>query len=387
MEIYFDNAATTALDPVVLDAMLPYLTQQYGNPSSAHKRGREARLAIETARRTVADFLGALPEEIFFTAGATEADNIALVGSIRALNVRHTISSRVEHKAVLQPLGEQEKQGHSKAHWLPLDSQGRIDWDYLERLLERFPNALVSLMHGNNELGNLTDIDCVGWLCREHKAIFHSDTVQTMGRYRYQLSQQPIDFLVGSAHKFHGPKGIGFLFARRTHQLPPLLLGGSQEQGLRPGTENVAGIVGLAKALEISYCDLAENEKYIQALKARLIRNVQKTGLDVVVNGTGNLPDESMPTVLNISLPTLSADDSLVNLLDQAGIAVSGGSACSNLSKAGSHVLRAIGTYPERENVRISLSKYNTEAEVDHFISVVSQIYAGEAVLAYSVAS
>jgi cysteine desulfurase len=386
MEIYFDNAATTALDLDVLEAMLPYLTQYYGNPSSTHQRGREARQAIESARSTVADLLGALPEEIYFTAGATEADNLALVGSIRALGVRHTISSPIEHKAVLQPLHEQEKQGYSKAHWLPLDSQGRIDWDGLEGLLQRYPNALVSLMHGNNELGNLTDIERAGWLCKEHNAVFHSDTVQTMGRFQYQLSQQPVDFLVGSAHKFHGPKGIGFLFARHTRQLLPLLLGGSQERGLRPGTENVAGIVGLAKALEISYRDLADNEKHLQGLKSRLIGNLQTMGLDVVVNGTGNLPGESMPTVLNLSFPTLSVGDPLVNLLDQAGIAVSGGSACSNLSKAGSHVLKAIGTYQERENIRISLSKYNTEVDVDQFMTVVSQIY-GPSVLAHEVNS
>lgn len=381
MEIYFDNAATTAIDPVVLEAMLPYLTRQYANPSSTHRPGREARQAVETARHTVADLLGALPEEIFFTAGATEADNLSIAGSIQAFNIHHTISSPIEHKAVLQTLCEQEKRGRTKVHWLPLDAQGRIDWDFFERLLERYPNSLVSLMHGNNELGNLTDIESAGWLCREHNALFHSDTVQTMGRYRYKLSQQPIDFLVGSAHKFHGPKGIGFLYARGTNQLPPLLYGGYQEQGLRPGTENVAGIIGLAKALEISYRDLAENEVRLLALKTQLIRELAGMEVDIQCNGTGNFPEESVLTVLSISFPALLTSGSLVDQLDKFGIAVSGGSACSNLSKAGSHVLKAIGAQQEREHIRISLSKYNTAADVEQLISAIARIYTTETIL------
>ncbi|MBD2705545.1 cysteine desulfurase [Spirosoma sp. BT702] len=379
MEIYFDNAATTALDPQVLEAMLPYLTRQYGNPSSSHRLGQQARQAVETARRTIADLLGASPDEIYFTAGATEADNLALVGSIRMYNLRHAITSPIEHKAVLETLREQEKQRRIELHYLPLNRTGLFDWDYLERKLERHPGALVSLMHGNNELGNLTDIDSVGWLCREHKALFHSDAVQTMGRYRFNLKQAPIDFLVGSAHKFHGPKGVGFLYARRTHSLPSLWQGGSQERGLRPGTENVAGIIGLAKALEISYQNLARIQAHLYDLKQSLIRQLDT--LDVQCNGQGNSPIDGMLTVINLSFPGLPNGDSLVSKLDRAGIAVSGGSACSNLTKAGSHVLKAIGAPTEREHIRISLSKDNTQDEIDQLTDLIHQIYSKVAAL------
>ncbi|GAB3989633.1 cysteine desulfurase family protein [Spirosoma daeguense] len=382
MEIYFDNAATTALDPQVLEAMLPYLSGQYGNPSSLHRQGRQARQAVEEARRTVADLLGAYPDEIVFTACATEADNIALVGSIHAYNLRHVISSPVEHKAVLSTLKEQENRRKIQVHWLPVDATGRFDWDYLERLLERYPGALVSLMHGNNELGNLTDIDSVGWLCREHKALFHSDTVQTMGRYRFNLKQAPVDFLVGSAHKFHGPKGVGFLYARRTHSLPPLWQGGGQERGIRPGTENVAGIIGLAKALEISLRDLAQNQAHLYDLKQSLIQQLIASDLDVQCNGQGNSPADGLLTVLSLSFPGLPDGDSLVTRLDKAGIAVSGGSACSNLTRAGSHVLSAIGAPAGREHVRISLSKNNTLEEISRLTDVIHQIYTNVAVLA-----
>lgn len=352
MEIYFDNAATTALDPQVLEAMLPYLSGHYGNPSSSHRQGREARRAVEGARRTVAEVLGTFPDEIFFTACATEADNIALVGSIRAYDLQHAISSPVEHKAVLETLREQEKQRRVEMHWLPVDDTGQFDWEYLERQLERYPGALVSLMHGNNELGNVTDIDSVGWLCREHKALFHSDTVQTMGRYQFNLEQVPIDFLVGSAHKFHGPKGVGFLYARRTHPLPSLWQGGNQERGVRPGTENVAGIVGLAKALEISYRDLAHNQAHVYDLKQALIHQLVTLDLDVQCNGQGMSAVGGMLTILNLHFPGLPDGDSLVTRLDKLGIAVSGGSACSNLTKAGSHVLKAIGALANREHLR-----------------------------------
>ncbi len=380
MNIYFDNAATTALDPEVFDAMVPYLTRHFGNPSSAHRAGQEARRAVEAARQTVADLLNALPDEITFTGGATESDNLAIVGSIRGLGVRHAISSAIEHKAVLQPLARVSPEEGVRLHWLPLDAQGRPDYDHLDRLLQQhrsdsFPAVFVSLMHGNNEIGNLNDIERIGWLCRHYNALFHSDTVQTVGRYPFNMSDLPIDFIVGSAHKFHGPKGVGFLYARKRVRLPALLHGGNQEGGLRPGTENVAGIVGLAKALEISYRDRLASQIHLMGLKKRLIEWLREVQPQVQFNGTSELAEESMHTVLSVSLPPLPSDEPLVGALDAVGIAVSGGSACSNLTGGNSHVLKAIGTITNWETIRISLSKDNNHAEVDALVRTLTGLY------------
>ncbi len=270
-------------------------------------------------------------------------------------------------------LHQLEKDCYVQTHWLHLDAQGRIDWADLELYLRQYPRTLVSLMHGNNEIGTLNDIERIGWLSRHYQAVFHSDTVQTMGQYGYDLAQLPVDFLVGSAHKFHGPKGVGFLFARRAYRVPALLHGGSQERGWRPGTENVAGIVGLAKALEISCRDRETVHQHSLRLKNRLIETLQSALPGVVFNGTSGLPDESLATVVNVGLPSVS-EKSLVESLDEAGIAVSGGSACA--AGAGSHVLEALGTPPNRENIRISVGKYNSEAEVDFLLSVLKEIYA-----------
>ena len=382
MDIYFDNAATTSLDPEVLDAMLPYLTQHFGNPSSAHSRGQEARRAVDQARRTVADLLNASPDEITFTGGATESDNLAIAGSIRGLGIRHAVSSPIEHKAVLQPLTRVGPEEGVRLHWLSLDTQGRPDYEQLDRQLQHnrsdgLPTTLVSLMHGNNEIGNLNDLEHVGWLCRQHNALFHSDTVQTLGRYVFNLAELPIQFMVGSAHKFHGPKGVGFLYVRKRVQLPALLQGGNQERGLRPGTENVAGIVGLAKALEISYRDRATILPLLHQLKKRLIDRLRDVQPLLKVNGASGQVDESIPTVLNVSLPPLPSGESLVKALDKAGIAVSGGSACANLTATGtSHVLNAIGTVADWDTVRISIGKYNNFAEVDAFVKTLDSLYA-----------
>ena len=380
MNIYFDNAATTALDPEVLDAMTPYLTRHFGNPSSAHSRGQEARQAVEAARRTVADLLNASPDEITFTGGATESDNLAIAGSIRGLGIRHAISSAIEHKAVLQPLTQSSPEAGVRLHWLPLDTRGRPDYDYLDKLLQHHrsdghPTTLVSLMQGNNEIGNLNDIESIGWLCRHHNALFHSDTVQTLGRYAFDLADLPVDFIVGSAHKFHGPKGVGFLYTRKRIPLPALLHGGNQERGLRPGTENVAGIVGLAKALEISYRDRLTNQAHLLGLKNRLIECLQKIEPRVKFNGTSHLPNESMYTVLSASLPPLPSGEPLVRALDAVGIAVSGGSACSNLIGGGSHVLKAIDARTDWETIRISFSKDNKQAEVDALVRTLASLF------------
>ena len=272
---YFDNAATTPLDPEVLEAMLPFLTQHYGNPSSLHGPGRQVRAAIENARKTVAHLINAAPAEISFTSGGTEADNYAAFGSIRTLGLKHAITSKLEHHAVLHPLQALAKRGEIGLHYLKHDAQGQLDLAHLEELLSGLPRTFVSLMHGNNEIGNLNDIKAIGDICARHDAVFHTDTVQTMGHYRHNAQQLQTHFLVGAAHKFHGPKGVGFLYTRSGLQVSPLILGGSQERNVRSGTENVYGIVGLAKALEIALRDLAAHQAHVQGLKDRFIAKLR----------------------------------------------------------------------------------------------------------------
>ena len=285
MTAYFDNAATTPLDPEVLEAMLPFLTQHYGNPSSVHGPGRQVRAAIENARKTVAHLLNASPAEISFTSGGTEADNYAAFGSIRTLGLRHAVTSRLEHHAVLHPLQALAKSGETELSYLRHDERGTLDLSHLEELLASQPRSFVSLMHANNEIGNLNDIAAIGEICARHDAVFHTDTVQTMGHYRHDVQQLKNQFLVGSAHKFHGPKGVGFLYCRGGLRVQPLIHGGSQERNVRSGTENVYGIVGLAKALEIACRDLAAHQQHVQSLKDRFISQLCQQIDGVQFNG------------------------------------------------------------------------------------------------------
>jgi cysteine desulfurase len=247
--IYFDNAATTQLDPEVIDAMLPYMREHYGNPSAVHAFGRKARAGIEQSRRIVAKLLNCAPGEIVFTSCGTEADNMALMCSVRDLGVKHIITSPIEHHAVEHVAEELQRTGAAKVHWLRLMPDGKADLAHLEELLKAHDHVLVSLMHANNELGTRNDLVAIGDLCRKYNALFHTDTVQTMGHYRFDLEQLPIDFLTCSAHKFHGPKGVGFLYMRNGAVVKPMLMGGAQERNMRAGTENIIGIVALAKAM------------------------------------------------------------------------------------------------------------------------------------------
>lgn len=385
--VYFDNAATTRLDPVVLEAMLPLMQDNFGNPSSIHGHGRVVRSAIEKARKTVASLLNAAPAEIFFTSGGTEADNTAICGSIDTYGITHAISSPLEHHAVLHTLEYLAKTGRIKLSLLNVDEHGRLDYNQLGTLLKANPNSLVSLMHGNNEIGNLLDMNLVGDLCREYGAVWHSDTVQTMGHYRHDVQSLKVDFLVGAAHKFHGPKGVGFLYARPTERpsIHPFIHGGSQERNRRGGTENVYGIVGLAKALEIAYVEMDEHRRHIESLKQRMIDQLRATiddrdGGPVQFNGDSADLDKSLYTVLSVSLPANDMNDMLLFNLDIAGISVSGGSACSSGSDVGSHVLGALpGLDPNRGNIRFSFGKYNTAEEVDFAVSKVAEMYAVKA--------
>ena len=380
MHVYFDNAATTPLDPEVLAAMLPFLSQHYGNPSSLHGPGRQVRAAIENARKTVAHLLNASPAEISFTSGGTEADNYAAFGSVRALGLKHAITSRLEHHAVLHPLQVMAKAGEIELHYLRHDAQGRFDLGHLEELLAAQPRSFVSLMHANNEIGNLNDLAAIGEICARHEAVFHTDTVQTMGHYPLDVQQLKAHFLVGAAHKFHGPKGVGFLYTRAGMRVSSLIHGGSQERNVRSGTENVYGIVGLAKALEVALRDVAAHRTHVQGLKDRFIARLKAEIQDVRFNGLSERADHSLYTVLSVSLPPSAISEMLLFNLDISKIAASGGSACSSGAQTGSHVLEALGCDPGRATVRFSMSKMNTAAEVDYAVTALAKLYSPVAV-------
>ncbi|MDU0370896.1 cysteine desulfurase family protein [Hymenobacter endophyticus] len=375
MNVYFDNAATTPLDPEVLDAMLPFLQNHFGNPSSIHGHGRQVRAAVENARKTIAHLINAAPAEIVFTSCGTEADNYAAFGSVRTLGLKHGITSKLEHHAVLHTMEALEKAGDITLSYVRHDAQGRLDLEHLEELLSTQPRTFVSLMHANNEIGNLNDIAAIGEICAHYDAVFHTDTVQTMGHYRHDVQQLKAHFLVGSAHKFHGPKGAGFLYRRSGLLVDALIHGGSQERNQRAGTENVYGIIGLAKALEIAYRDMATHQHHIQGLKDRFIAKLRTEIDGVEFNGTSAEADQSLYTVLSVSLPASDLNEMLLFNLDINHISCSGGSACTSGANAGSHVLNALDCDPSRGTIRFSMSKYNTAEEVDYAVDQLAKMY------------
>ncbi|MBK8500374.1 MAG: cysteine desulfurase [Flavobacteriales bacterium] len=372
--IYLDNAATTPMAPEVFEAMLPYLKEHFGNPSAIHAYGRRTRAAVEQARRTVARLLNCAPGEIIFTSGGTEADNMVLKGAVRDLGVKHIITSPIEHHAVELTAHALEGTG-TRIHWLRLHADGKPDLAHLEERLRmtQGQGVLVSIMHANNEIGTRIDLDAVGGLCKMYGALFHSDTVQTMGHYRFDLERTPVDFITCAAHKFHGPKGVGFLYMRSGAGLKPMILGGSQERNMRAGTENIAGIVGLARAMEIAYEDVEGHQRHVQGLKDLMKRELLEEIPGVGFNGDPS--DDSLYTVLNVRFPDDGKSEMLLYNLDIEGVACSGGSACSSGSNKGSHVLAAL--YPERPgaNIRFSFSRYTTAAEVEHAVGVLKRIF------------
>jgi cysteine desulfurase len=379
-KVYLDNAATTPLDPEVMESMLVYMREHHGNPSAIHSFGRTTRAAVEQSRRKVAALLNCSPGEIIFTSGGTEADNMAIMGSVRDLGVKNVITSPIEHHAVEYVAHALEHEGKARIHWLRLLPDGQPDMAHLEELLKANPHALVSLMHANNEIGTRIDLQAVGTLCRKYNALFHSDTVQTMGHYRFDLATLPVDFITCAAHKFHGPKGIGFLFMRNSVVLKPMILGGSQERNMRAGTENVYGIVGLGKAMEVAYRDLDEHVHHVSGLKQRMKKKLMEAVPGVGFNGDAS--ENSLYTVLSVNFPDDGKSEMLIYNLDIEGIACSGGSACSSGSNKGSHVLGHL--YPERPgaNVRFSFSKFTTQEEVDRAVDVVARVFAGAVVKA-----
>lgn len=372
MKIYFDNAATTPIDKEVLDVMLPILNEQFGNPSSIHAHGRKTRAIIENARKSIAKLLNCAPAEIFFTSGGTEADNMAIIGSVDDLGIKHVITSAIEHHAVGHTLEHLEKIGKIKLSLVNLHPNGDVDLTHLEELLRNNSRSLVTLMHANNEIGNLLPLQQVGELCKQYDAIFHSDTVQTMGHYKHDMQQLHVHFITGAAHKFHGPKGIGFLYVNHQVKINPLIYGGSQERNMRGGTENVYGIAGLAKALELAYGHMEEHHAHIQGIKDYFIARLKESIPGVGFNGSS--AGDSLYTVLNVLFPKSENAEMLLFNLDIAGISASGGSACTSGSNQGSHVLRGIKSDMERPSVRFSFSKYNTKEEVDYTIEKLATL-------------
>jgi cysteine desulfurase len=374
MSIYLDNAATTPLDPEVFEAMKPFLLEDYGNPSSTHSHGRRVKAAIESARKKVAELLNCTPGEIIFTSGGTEADNAILTSAIRTYGIKNVISSPIEHHAVENTLIQLQKSDGFKLYYVNIDAKGNVDYKHLEELLKTHPNALVSLMHANNEIGNLLDIHRVGELCDFYKAYFHSDTVQTVGHYRHDMKSLKVHGMTAAAHKFHGPKGAGFMFIRKDKKIQPFMQGGSQERNMRGGTENVYGIIGIAKALEIAYSNMDTHVKYISTLKSRMISRLREAIPGVDFHGESAVLEKSLYTILNVSLPESDENGLILFNLDLKGISASGGSACSSGATTGSHVLGHIYPGSPRGAVRFSFSKFNSEADVDFTVNVLAEL-------------
>jgi cysteine desulfurase len=364
--IYFDNAATTPIDPEVVKTMLPYLTEHFGNPSSIYSYGRESRMAIEKSRKSVAKILQAQPSEIFFTSGGTESSNTAIFASVRELQCKRIITSPIEHHATLHTCNHLAQLGEAELVMVNILPNGHVDLNDLEvKLKESDKKTLVTLMHANNEIGNITDIEKVGMLCQKYQALFHADTVQTVGHFPINLSELHIDFITGAGHKFHGPKGVGILYINGRNKIHPLLHGGGQERNMRAGTENVYGIIGFAKALEIASENQEKEKEYILRLKQYLKHRISTEITGVVFNGD---PDgESLYTLLNVGFPHTDKTEMLLFNLDIRNICASGGSACSSGANQGSHVINALNKEPQ-STIRFSFSKYNTIEEIDSLV-------------------
>jgi cysteine desulfurase len=372
--IYFDNAATTPLDKEVLEAMLPYMTTHFGNPSSIYSYGRETKLAVENSRKLIAKILGAKPGEIFFTSGGTESNNTAITAAIRDLGCTHIITSAIEHHAVLHTIEHYTEQSSVDVSYVAVLPNGQIDYEDLEKQLA-YQSALghkclVSLMHANNEIGTLLSIKYTGELCKKYKAIFHSDCVQTIGHYPINLNELYVHFISVTAHKFHGPKGTGILYVNDNIQIKPLIFGGGQERNIRAGTENVYGIVGFAKALEIATRDYEKDSAYIRGLRTYMITALQKAVPDVSFNGD---LENGLYTVLSVCFPRSEKTDFLLMNLDINNICVSGGSACSSGVDIGSHVMQVLHKDDTYTTLRFSFSKYNTKEEIDKTIEVIKK--------------
>ena len=368
--IFLDNAGTTQPDEEVLSAVTKHLISSYGNPSSTHQIGRDAKGIIEQCRKDISVILGCNSSELYFTSGATESNNLAITKMVEDLSISTIITSPLEHHAVLYVCQHLERLGKAKVKYVNILSDGKIDLKHLEELCEKNPNALVSLMHANNETGIITDIQEVGNIAKAYFCKFHSDTVQTIGHLPIDLKSLKTDAIVGSAHKFHGLKGTGFLYLNTEIKtmLSPLIIGGGQEKGLRAGTENVAGIVAMTEALKIVRRDLDQNEAHLKLLKAYFVELLHQEIPTASINGISS-DKNSLHNIINIALPPSDKNTLLLFQLDLEGICVSGGSACSSGASIGSHVLKAMNVSGDQGVIRFSFSKYTTREEIKETIS------------------
>jgi cysteine desulfurase len=372
--IYFDNAATTSLHPEVLATMMPFLTEKFGNPSSIYSYGRETKMAVEQARKSVAKLLNAKPSEIFFTSGGTESTNTAIWGAIIDLHCTRIISSKIEHHATLHMVEDISKTKNINTNYVNLFADGHVDLEHLETLLAASAEkTLVTIMHANNEIGNITDAEKIGALCEKYNAIYHSDSVQTVAHYPLDVKKLGFHFMSGAGHKFHGPKGVGILYISEDVQIKPLLQGGSQERNMRAGTENVYGIVGFAKALEVSLENNEADKNYISGIKNYMMQALQNAIHDIVFNGDAK---NGLYTVLNVGIPNSAKAEMLLYSLDMAGICVSGGSACSSGANNMSHVIQALANRENVVPIRFSFCKHNTKEEVDICVAKILEILA-----------
>ncbi|MEO8583550.1 MAG: cysteine desulfurase family protein, partial [Flavitalea sp.] len=365
--IYLDNAATTPLDGEVLEVMMPYLTEKFGNPSSIYSYGRENRMAIETARKKVAAILNAHPAEIFFTSGGTESSNTAITSSVRDLNCTHIITSKLEHHATLHTVEYLQHRGEAALSFVNALPDGHIDLDHLQTILaDSDGKCLVTLMHANNEIGNIADIHTIGEMCKPYGAVFHSDTVQTVGHFPFDLRNTPVHFITAAGHKFHGPKGVGILYINENVKIKPFIHGGSQERNMRAGTENIYGIVGFAKALELATAHFENESTYVSGLKLYMMDELSKNIEDISFNG--DPLGRSLYAVLSVSFPKTEKSEMILFNLDINNICASGGSACTSGADQGSHVIRTINNNPNQVTVRFSFSKFNTREEIDFVV-------------------
>ena len=373
--IYLDHAATTPLHPQVIHLMHEAMLSNYGNPSSIHSEGRTSRALIEKARKSIANHFNCSIGEIFFTSGATESNNMVIQGAVSGLGVQTIITAATEHHAVLHTIEVLDKEGKIKVIYLPIDNEGNPSIISLEEHLSNQENkkVLVSLMHSNNETGSLLDWESVGAICQKYDALFHSDTVQSVGFYDIDLQNIPVHFIVGSAHKFNGPKGVGFVYIRNENAIPPFQHGGSQERNMRGGTENLLGIVGMALALDLAMSEKSQRFAHLEKLKLQLFNGLKDVIPGIQINGPGL--ENSHPKILNIGFPPNPKATMILFNLDIEGISASGGSACSSGTDTGSHVLRAIHPENQHISVRFSFSHLNTSAEVDKVIEIISNIY------------
>jgi cysteine desulfurase len=373
MQVYLDNAATTIMDPQVIDEMTQTMKDIYGNPSAIHTNGRQAKAVVELARKSIAKILQCHSSEIIFTGSGTEADNMALRCAVNDLGVTHIITSTIEHKAVLDTAKTLERKGRAKVSYVKLDVYGKADLNDLESLTKKHPGSLISLMHANNEIGSLNDVHAISQIARANQCYFHSDTVQTIGHYPIDLSNWDVDFVTCSAHKFHGPKGVGFMYKNKSLKISPMVTGGGQESAMRAGTENVIGIIGLSKAFEIANSGIEDKIKAIQALKSYFIQQIKEKIKGTCFNGDIS-PEGGLYTVLNVSLPPSEKSSTLLFQLDINGIFVSGGSACNSGAIGSSHVLAGINHPNNRSVIRFSFSKFTTIQEVDYAIDTLREL-------------